>query len=301
MWQTVSTVLGAAAAILFIRMLFLKKALRDIRKELEFTRKRNYNRQITIPLFDKDLSETAAEINRNLDFQKQLKFETERKERLLKQSVSDIAHDLRTPLTVIKGNLQLLEKEAPDPQELHYITVCSEKADFMKQMADGFFELALLESDSSPAELKRINATNVLMQFLADNEGVIRQSGLEPDVIFPEKTVFILADEAMLTRIMSNLLNNIIRYASHGFVVKLEENGTLSFKNSVKGIPPDPEQIFERTYRSDASRNGKGTGLGLYIVKLLAEKQHAEVSAVLENTDLSISVRFKTEQQLTYQ
>ena len=292
MWTAVSAVLGAAVTVLLIKVLSFKKALREIRKELEFTRKWNYNRQITVTLFDKDLSETAAEINRNLDFQKRLKFETEQKERALKQSVSDIAHDLRTPLTVIKGNLQLLEKEELTEQNRHYITVCSERADSMKQMADSFFELALLESDSSPAELKKTDLTELLMQFIADNEGIIRQSGLEPEIIFPEKSVFILADDIMVTRIMSNLLNNVIRYASHGFIVKLEEDGILTFKNTVRGVLPDPKLIFDRTYRSDSSRSGKGTGLGLYIVKLLAEKQGARVFAETEENMLSVGVKF---------
>ena len=292
MWTAVSAVLGAAVTVLLIKVLSFKKALREIRKELEFTRKWNYNRQITVTLFDKDLSETAAEINRNLDFQKRLKFETEQKERALKQSVSDIAHDLRTPLTVIKGNLQLLEKEELTEQNRHYITVCSERADSMKQMADSFFELALLESDSSPAELKKTDLTELLMQFIADNEGIIRQSGLEPEIIFPEKSVFILADNIMVTRIMSNLLNNVIRYASHGFIVKLEEDGILTFKNTVRDVLPDPKLIFDRTYRSDSSRSGKGTGLGLYIVKLLAEKQGAQVFAETEENMLSVGVKF---------
>lgn len=293
MWIAVSAVLGTVSVILAVRLLLFRKALRSIRKELEFTRKQNYNRLITVDLFDNELTKTAAEINRNLDFQKKLKYDSEQKELNLKQSASDIAHDLRTPLTVIKGNLQLLEKDGLTAQNLHWISVCSEKADLMKQMADSFFELSMLESDSSNADLKRINATNVLMEFLADNEAVIRHSGLEPQVFFPEKSVFILADEVMLTRILSNLLNNILRYASHGFVVKLEENGSFIFENRVIGAPPDPELIFSRTYRSDSSRSGKGTGLGLYIVKLLAEKQGAEVNAKLEADTLSVSVHFK--------
>ena len=119
----------------------LKKELRNIRDELPLTRHKGYNRQLTISLFDKDLSETTAEMNRNLDYQKRLKLESEKAELSLKRSVSDIAHDLRTPLTVIKGNLQLMEQEeALSDRGLEYLRVCTEKADAMKVMADDFFD-----------------------------------------------------------------------------------------------------------------------------------------------------------------
>ena len=174
-------ILSAAVILLTLRILSFKKALRDIRRELELTRKSGYNRALTVTLFDKDLTDTASEINKNLDFQKKLKFDAELKERALKQSVSDIAHDLRTPLTVIKGNLSLLEDEVSFPDEaLCRLSICSKKADSIRQMADSFFELALLESDGTAAVIERTDAAAALMQLIADNEAVIRQTSYFP-------------------------------------------------------------------------------------------------------------------------
>ncbi len=280
--------------IIYISM--LKKEFRNIRDELPLTRDKGYNRQLTISLFDKDLSAMTAEINRNLDYQKRLKLESEQAELSLKQSVSDIAHDLRTPLTVIKGNLQLMEREeALSERGLDYLRVCAEKAEAMKTMADDFFELSVLESDRSPAELRRINMTNLLMQFIADHEALIRTNNLTPDIIFPEKSVFVKADEAMLMRMLSNLLNNVIKYAEGTFKIMLEaESGcVITFANSLPLSQQfDTEHLFERTYRGDKARRGNGAGLGLYIVKLLAEKQSARVSAAKESNMLYISISF---------
>ena len=97
-----AAVLLVTAVFLAVRVMTFKKALREITRELVLNRKNGYNRQITVPLVDRDLEEAAAEINRGLDFQKKLKSDTEKKEKLLKQSVSDIAHDLRNTLAVIK-------------------------------------------------------------------------------------------------------------------------------------------------------------------------------------------------------
>lgn len=290
----ISTVLVIACITLAVQLLSLKSEMRKLKKELSLTRDKGYNRQLTVSLIDKDFSALAAEMNKNLDYQKQLKLQSERAERSLKQSVSDIAHDLRTPLTVIKGNLQMLESEEKlSERGMEYLRICSEKSESMKQMADEFFELSVLESDSTTVTLSKVNITNLLMQFIADNEAVIRSCHLTPDVIFPEKTVFAQADEQLLMRMLSNLLNNIVKYAESEFTIALEAKESkcvITFFNPVNSTNIDTEHLFDRTYRADKSRHGTSAGLGLYIVKLLAEKQGAEVTATVEKNVLKITI-----------
>ncbi len=295
----ISIVLAITCVILAVQLLSLKSEMRKVKKELELTRDKGYNRQLTVTLIDNDFSELATEINKNLDYQKQMKLHSERAERSLKQSVSDIAHDLRTPLTVIKGNLQMLEQEEKlSVRGMEYLRICSEKTKAMKQMTDEFFELSVLESDITDVTLSKVNITNILMQFIADNEAVIRSCRLNPNVIFPEKTVFVQADEQLLMRIFSNLLNNIIKYAENEFTIALEaaENKCIvTFSNPVNNDNIDTEHLFDRTYRADKSRHGTSAGLGLYIVKLLAEKQGATVSAAVESNVLKINVALNME------
>lgn len=289
----ISIVLAIALIAFAVQLLSLKSEMRKLKTELELTRNKNYNRQLTVSLIDKDFSALVTEMNVNLDYQKQLKLQSERAERSLKQSVSDIAHDLRTPLTVIKGNLQMLEgEEKLSERGMEYLRICSEKSEAMKQMADEFFELSVLESDSTAVTLSKVNLTNLLMQFIADNEAVIRTCRLTPDVIFPEKTVFVQADEQLLMRMFSNLLNNIVKYAESEFTIALETNDDkcrVTFSNPVNAENIDVEHLFERSYRADSSRHGTGAGLGLYIFRLLAAKQSAHVSAELKDNVLKIS------------
>lgn len=290
----ISIILVIMCTALSIHLLSLKSEMRKLKKELALTRDKGYNRQLTVTLIDKDFSALATEMNKNLDYQKQMKLQTERAERSLKQSVSDIAHDLRTPLTVIKGNLQMLEQEEKlSERGMGYLRVCEEKSEAMKQMADEFFELSVLESDSTEVVMSRVNITNLLMQFIADNEAVIRSCRLTPDVIFSEKTVFAQADEQLLMRMLSNLLSNIVKYAESEFAIVLEATESkcgITFSNPVNSINIDTEHLFDRTYRADKSRQGTSAGLGLYIVKLLAEKQGAEVTATVENSVLKITI-----------
>lgn len=283
---------------LIIYIVRLKRNMNEIKSELILTRDAEYNRQITVDLLDNSLSEMTVEINRNLDYQKKLKEKSEAAELSLKQSVSDIAHDLRTPLTVISGNLQMLKNEtALSPNAMEYIRTSEEKCAAMKAMADDFFELSVLESDYSAAQLSRVNMTNELMQFIADNEAVIRSRKLMPDIVFPETSVFAMADPLLLSRMLGNLLNNVVKYAEHSFRITLsaEQGATvITFSNPIpEGRQIDAERLFDRAYRADKARSGSGAGLGLYIVKLLAEKQNAQVFAYTENGELFIGVKFK--------
>jgi len=294
-WKIGAILLTIFCLGLVFWMLRMKKQLRSIKEELEATRDKSYNRQLQVDLFDRDLTNMAAELNRNLDYQKQLKVETEKAEKAIRQSVSDIAHDLRTPLTVVKGNLQMLRmEESLSEKGKQYVEVCAQKADEIREMADDFFQLSLLESDLEAVELKRMDLTEALLQFLTAREALIRTNHMEPEVIFPQKSIFVLADEKLLDRMLGNLLNNVFRHAKGDrFLIRLEEKeeAVITFANEVEA--PESlhlESLFERTYRGDKARSGNGAGLGLYIVKLLAGKQKATVSAAIIENNLEISV-----------
>lgn len=284
--------------VLVTRVIILKREIKSIGNQLKETREKSYNKQVQIALIDNDLSEMTLQVNKNLDYQKQLKLNQEKIEKQMKQSISDITHDLRTPLTVIKGNLQMICKDQGiSDQNLEYIKICEEKADTLKEMVDGFFELSVLESDQNEVPIHKVNATNILMQFVIDHEALIREKNLVPEISFPEKTINILGDEAFINRMLSNLLNNILKYGKNGFRIELVEKPdelvSIKFSNRVESDNHiDTERMFDRTYRADRARHENGAGLGLYIVKLLAEKQNASVNAYIENNNLVIEMIF---------
>ena len=297
MERYVFIVLAVVCALLILYIVVMKVQMRNLRRQLTRNLAPSYDRQLSVTLLDPDLSSLAVGINDILDDQRRLKHDAVRTENNLKQSVSDIAHDLRTPMTVIKGNLQLLtQEEHLSPRGREYLATCTEKADKLKEMADAFFELSVLESDETAAELRQVSLTKTLMQFLADSEAAIHLHGLEPQIVFPEKTVFVRADEQMLVRMLGNVLNNIVKYAQDSFrleVVQGAERTSVMFSNPVReGEMPDTSLMFERSYRADASRSGGSAGLGLFIVRLLAEKQGAQVGASAEGDVPTLTLTF---------
>lgn len=188
MWMVISVILLLLCAMLLLYIFFVKREMKSFRRELLLTREKTYNRQLRVSLFDRDLTELAAEMNRNLDYQKQLKLQAEQTEERLKQSVSDIAHDLRTPLTVIKGNLQMMDRDgAMSETEKGYLSICQDKTETLKNMVNEFFELSVLESESIPVVLSDVDVTRLLEQFIVDHEAVIRAHHLVPDIQLPEK------------------------------------------------------------------------------------------------------------------
>lgn len=275
------------------KSLIIRQQLRQLAHELDRSREKGYDRQVRVEFVDDDLTELAAAINRCLDYLKAAKLETEAAEVSLRRSVSDIAHDLRTPLAVIKGELQLLERSGNfNDEQKQYLATCLEKTDTLKNMTDSFFELAVLESSNEAAALTSVDLTAEIMRFILDNEGRIRLANIEPQIDLPNRSVFVNAEPQLLGRMLGNLLSNALKYSGGDLYVKVTEQGCLSFSNTFSGERPDVERLFERSYRADSSRSGKGAGLGLYIVKLLAEKQNAVPTAVLDGDRLVISIQF---------
>lgn len=294
-------VLAFLLSILLRWCMVMKREMKKLKQEMIKNKEQSYNRQLTIPLFDKDLIELAVQMNDNLDYQKQLKLKAEQSELRLRQSISDIAHDLRTPMTVIQGNLQLLERKASwDDKEKEYLTRCLDKTQAVATMVDEFFELSLLESDAAKVELERIDVTKLLMQFIIDHEELIRKNQLVPELVLPEQSIIILADRQLLLRMLTNLLNNVIKYARDTFFVSMEQwqeqekhYCRITFSNALEDSSLDVDYLFDRTYRGNEARQGMGAGLGLYIVKLLAKKQEAFVSADKKGNNLSIHLDFQ--------
>lgn len=287
--------LTALIIVLLIWIIIIKRNIYEAAEELAKTRDEEYNRHVRVTLTDKSVEKLAAEINKNIDYQKSLKLETEQSRQSIKQSVSDIAHDLRTPLTVIKGNLQMLEKEELSPKARENLRISEQKADTLKEMVDEFFEMSVLESDSSSVILEKIDIVGFLAEFVIENETLIREKGLTPEINFPERSIYVKADRKMLGRVFSNLMTNILKYAEESFFLTVEgadEGCSILLGNKVRDPEAiDVERIFDRTYRADKARSVGGAGLGLYIAKLLIEKQKGTIDARPDGDNLVFCVK----------
>ena len=292
-------VLAVAVAVLGVRTVVMRREIRSMSRQLEDLSAGRSEKKISLTLVDARLNELAAQINENMELQKQLRIDARKSEQRLKDSIAGVSHDLRTPLTAIIGYIQMLERRGLNGEQQEKATIILKKANAMRELVESFFELSVIESGQSELAEEAVNFTNIVSEAVVDFIPRFEAAELEPDVDLGDKSPYIAGDTTALGRIVQNLLSNALKYTAGRVKVALEERDgeiILTVVNEVRpDTPPDMERIFERFYTGDDCRNSGSAGLGLYIVKLLAEKMQGAVSASLENKMLSVYVVFQEE------
>lgn len=274
-----------------IRFVSLKKQLRKIEKQV-------YNKErVNITLNDKDIENLAATINNNMQEQKQVEIDIINREERLKQNISDIAHDLRTPLASIRGYITLLDN-CTEQEKKEYINIIERKSEELNLLINNFYEISLFDNSSLKIQTTSIDIVQVIMEIVISNYALIKNNEIEIDNRLPEKQIKIYGEELTCKRIIQNLISNSIKYSNGYISIQLDEFDNeviFTIKNSVLELKEsDLDHLFERFYTVDKSRNRSGSGLGLYIVKLLLKKIGGEVRDIsLEDGILSISIMFK--------
>ncbi|GAA0104059.1 HAMP domain-containing sensor histidine kinase [Paraclostridium sordellii] len=274
-----------------IRFISLKKQLRKIEKQV-------YNKErVNITLNDKDIEKLAATINNNMQEQKQVEIDIMNREERLKQNISDIAHDLRTPLASIRGYITLLDN-CTEQEKKEYINIIERKSEELNLLINNFYEISLFDNSSLKIQTTSIDIVQVIMEIVISNYALIKNNEIEIDNRLPENQIKIYGEELTCKRIIQNLISNSIKYSNGYISIQLDEFDNeviFTIKNSVLELKEsDLEHLFERFYTVDKSRNRSGSGLGLYIVKLLLKKIGGEVRDIsLEDGILSISIMFK--------
>ena len=274
-----------------IRFISLKKQLRKIEKQVYF------KERINISLNDKDIEKLAETINNNMRENKQIEIDIMKREERLKQNISDIAHDLRTPLSSIMGYITLLNN-CTEKEKKEYINIIQRKSEELNLLINNFYEVSLLDNSSLKIDITSIDIVQVIMDIVISNYALIKNNKIEINNRVPEKQIKIYGEEITCKRIIQNLVSNSIKYSTGYISIELDElenEVVFTIKNNVSNLKEsDIEHLFERFYTVDKSRNRSGSGLGLYIVKLLLNKIGGEVKSIaLEDSILSISIMFK--------
>lgn len=288
-------ILSLLIILLILYVYYLKTQIKSMGKQLENISEGKTEKKIDISLLDKDVEYLAGNINRNINFQKQLRIEVLRNEQKLKDSIANISHDLRTPLTSIIGYLQLLEKSELSEKQREKINIIKKKSEMLQKLITSFFEITIIENDNVHINLEKINMNNFLSDALLQNIVAFKDANITPIFDLPKTTIFVEGDKMILQRIVQNLISNITKYGSSYAKISLsqKERIELSFANKVE----DPKKInvdllFEKFYTSDKSRSSGSTGLGLSIIKLLAEKINAKAVAEIEEDILTLKIVF---------
>lgn len=276
--------------------------LKEISDKLSDILKNDSDEQVMVFTDDKALMELCGQINLLLLDRQQMKADYRKQEIASKKMLANISHDIKTPLTVILGYLEIMRlsnsqntKQAPVYAES---TLCCQgecedgilqkveaKAQQVMELIDQFFTLAKLESGDKKTALEKINISELCRENVLGFYELLIQKEFEVEVSIPEQAVFVQGDKEAIDRILCNLLSNAIRYGSDGKYVGffLREERDLVCIDVVdrgKGIERQfAASVFERLYTMEDSRNRsiQGNGLGLTIAKNLANQMGGDI------------------------
>ena len=286
-------VLSAIVIILCVKIHMLKRSMAEIRTELAEYLNEDTNTLISVSSADKHIRLLASELNKHL--------RTLRKERRrfiqgdseLKNAVTNISHDLRTPLTAICGYLDLLEQEKKSEKTEQYLNVIRNRAELLTQLTEELFRYSVIISTESNAIIEPVVINSVLEESIASFYTALSKRNITPNIHISEEKVIRMLDRSALLRVFSNLLNNAIKYSDGDLDITLSETGEIIFANTASGLNEvQVGKLFDRFYTVEAAR--KSTGLGLAIARTLTQQMNGTISAQYENNRLSISIVLHT-------
>ena len=282
--------LAIALLITVIKNALLRKSMEEIYTDFERCIKEDTNVQISISSGDKTARQLAKAINLQLGELRKIKQQYSNGDRELKEAITNISHDLRTPLTAICGYLDLLEKQELSEDTERYIEQIRNRTEVLKQLTEELFRYSVIAS--TPAlTYEKINLCRILEESLISFEGTMQQADIAPEIQMPNTPVWRVLDASAIARIFGNLINNAIRYSDGDLSVRMDADGRISFINTAKELSTvEVGKLFDRFYTVDSAR--KTTGLGLSIAKTLVEQMNGSIAASYENGKLNITIFF---------
>ncbi len=266
------------------------KKFNEIKEGVEIIRNGDIHHTIDIQ-GDGELAVLAANINGITDGLKEAINNELKSQRLKNELITNVSHDIRTPLTSIITYVDLLKTEKDQSKLKEYIEILDQKSQRLKTLTDDLFEAAKASSGSIPVNYEKIDIISLITQGLGELNDKIEALELEFKINHPKDKVYITADGKLLWRAIENLLSNIFKYALKGsrVYVDIEDLGNdvmLTIKNiSAYELNISEDELMERFKRGDESRSSQGSGLGLSIAKSLIDSQkgsfHIEIDGDL--------------------
>ena len=279
-------VLGLAAAALAAVALYqqfafrtgTQRKLREIHQRLKAILDEDSGGRLMVFTDHKELMELAAQINRLLEKSAKVEADFCRSEISSRKMLSNISHDMKTPMTVIRGYLEIMRTKGTAEPEM--LEKAEQKAQALMELIDSFFSLAKLEAGDTDMTISRLDVCEICRESVLEFYEILTGADFQVEIGLPDEAVYAQGNREALQRILGNLISNVIRYGSEGkylgvFLRSDERFIYVDVADKGKGIDSAfAQSVFERlfTMEDSRSRSVQGNGLGLTIAKKLAEQ-----------------------------
>ena len=285
-------VLAAAIAlivVLLIKIYLLKKSAREIGDKFADILKTDTNTLVDISSRDKDMCELADSINKQLKILRKEHLQYHQGNTELKNAITNISHDLRTPLTAIAGNLYMIGKTDELSEIREYVGAIEERTEAMKQLTEELFRYSMIVSNESKEDTEEVFVNQVLAESISSFYPVLTEKGITPQIHITDTRIVRNVNRSELARVFSNLLNNAVKYSDGDLEITLSDLGEITFSNTAKELSTvEVEQLFDRFYTVEVARNS--TGLGLSIARTLVERMGGTITAEYDDGRLTIRI-----------
>lgn len=302
LWMAISA-LACIVAVLSMKIYLLQKAAREIRDGLAEKLVNETNTLLTLSSHDKYMQELAAGLNDELRRLRRQRIFYEQGDLRLKEAVTNISHDIRTPLTAICGYLELLEslfvqmqeKEPEQKEQIEtakrYLEIIENRTDILKQLTEELLQYSVILAKEEEIPYEEVVLNHILEESVSAYYAALKNAKITPDIYMPERDVKCKLNKELTSRIFSNIISNAIKYSDGDLRIVLSENGGITFSNCASGLDEvQTGKLFDRFYTVEAAV--KSTGLGLSIAKALTEQMGGSISAQYEAGMLMISISF---------
>lgn len=281
-------------AVLIGKIYLLKKAAKEIEEAFAERLGTDTNTTIDISTGDKTMRRLANAVNIQLVKLRSERHRYQQGDMELKNAVTNISHDLRTPLTAIRGYLDLLEQEEKSENVCRYIDIIRNRTDILNQLTAELFQYSVLVNTEEEMRMEPVILNQILEESIAGFYAVLKDHDMIPVISLPKTKVCRNLNPSALSRVFSNLLNNAVRYSDGDLEIVLTETGEITFSNLASGMDEvQAGKLFNRFYTVEAAR--KSTGLGLAITRTLVERMGGTATAACVGGRLCIRVVFPAE------
>ena len=289
-------ILGCMVCILSFLLVKVLLEVHHIRQQVSVKIAKRQNFTITTDIRVNLFNLLCDEINILYDSMKDAERECATKEKEFKTMLSNIAHDVRTPLTSVQGYLQLLQQTDDEQKNKAYTSIIDQRINDVKRLLEEFFLYSKLLHEDFMPETRKIALYPCLCEILASYYPMFEAEHTEPLLSFEDTNMMVEANPDLLKRVLQNLIINSL-WHGNGNLSITQRGNAVCFSNPVASdISIDMEQVFQRFYKGDTSRTKTSSGLGLTIVKRLMELSEGSVRAELQNNHFMIQLIFSQNQ-----
>lgn len=292
-------VLWAAAITVFVLMMIIfayRRQIRKICRLLAFQKENITNIRLTASLPFSELNELIDRVNEIIDMSHEIERTAQKNEIDLKETITNLSHDIRTPLTSMDGYFQLLVQSESEQERKHYSEVIRNRISVLKEILEELFTYTKLQNEAYVLDLEALDLGKCVRDTVFSFYDELQRKGIVPEIAFYEEPLPILGNEEALHRIIQNIIKNAVEHGNSfiSFALTREEAETVfRCSNDVKNPDDiDVSKVFSRFYKANSARTHSSTGLGLFIAKDLTEQMNGKIAAELQDDTFSVEIRF---------